>query len=245
MLKETHLPGVTDRADLIRVSTQNDLGVFRTRHAEEADSSVLSVIERDAFPSQWPPTRFTKEISRRRAVYIVATREYREPEIPEVFKDRNRESDESIWNRLSSGLRQFLLIDDHKSTAYPKDYIGGFVAIWFIADEAHIVSIGVRDSVKRAGVGELLMLSAFQQARKHGCNELTLEVRASNNVAQSLYRKYGFQNVGLRKKYYIDNAEDAIIMTTPPISSVEYAVMLDSLARNHAERWGHLPEPIA
>ena len=107
------------------------------------------------------------------------------------------------------------------------------------------VSIGVRESVKRVGVGELLMLSAFQQARMHGCKELTLEVRASNDAAQSLYRKYGFQNVGLRKKYYIDNAEDAIIMTTPPISSVEYAVMLDSLARNHAERWGHLPEPIA
>ena len=245
MLKETHLPGVTDRADLTRVTTESDFGVFRTRHAEKDDASVLSVIERDAFPSQWPPTRFPKEISRRRTVYIVATRDYRELEIPEALKDQSHESDENIWNRLSSGLRQFLLIDDRKSTIYPKDYIGGFIGIWFIADEAHIVSIGVRDSVKRAGVGELLMLSAFQQARKHSCNELALEVRASNNVAQSLYRKYGFQNVGRRKKYYIDNAEDAIIMTTPPISSVEYAVMLDSLARNHAERWGHLPEPIA
>jgi ribosomal-protein-alanine N-acetyltransferase len=150
-----------------------------------------------------------------------------------------------MWERVSSNLRQLLLIDERKSTSYPRDYIGGFVGVWFIADEAHIVSIGVRESVKRAGVGELLMLSAFQQARKHGCKELTLEVRASNDAAQSLYRKYGFQNVGLRKKYYIDNAEDAIIMTTPPISSVEYAVMLDSLARNHAERWGHLPKPIA
>ena len=245
MLKETHLPGITERANLTGVGTSGEYGVFRTRHAEEADASVLSVIERDAFPSQWPPTRFIKEINRRRAVYIVATRDYREPEIPESLKNQRQETDVSIWNRLSSSLRQLLLIDERRSTAYPKDYIGGFVGVWYIADEAHIVSIGVRESVKRVGVGELLMLSAFQQARMHGCKELTLEVRASNDAAQSLYRKYGFQNVGLRKKYYIDNAEDAIIMTTPPISSLEYAVMLDSLARNHAERWGHLPEPIA
>ncbi len=242
MLKQTAVLVAPNRTDTARFIAPD---VFRTRAAEEGDASILSVIERDAFPSQWPPTRFIKEISRRRAVYIVAAREYQESEIPSGLKIQSGMAEASIWDRVSSSLRQLLLIEDRKSTAYPKDYIGGFVGVWFIADEAHIVSIGVRESVKRAGVGELLMLSAFQQARKHGCKELTLEVRASNDAAQSLYRKYGFQNVGLRKKYYIDNAEDAIIMTTPPISSVEYAVMLDSLARNHAERWGHLPEPIA
>jgi ribosomal-protein-alanine N-acetyltransferase len=242
MLKETAESHVTYRTDASLFGAPD---VFRTRAAEAADASILSVIERDAFPSQWPPTRFIKEISRRRASYIVATRDYQESEIPSALKVQNGVAQTGMWDRFSSSLRQLLLIDERKSTAYPKDYIGGFVGVWFIADEAHIVSIGVREPVKRAGVGELLMLSAFQQARKHGCKELTLEVRASNDAAQALYRKYGFRNVGLRKKYYIDNAEDAIIMTTPPISSVEYAVMLDSLARNHAERWGHLPEPIA
>ncbi|NQW17351.1 MAG: ribosomal protein S18-alanine N-acetyltransferase [Chloroflexi bacterium] len=242
MFNESHLLGTIDRTDSSRTRR---VGAFHTRPAEEVDASILSVIEREAFPAQWPPTRFTNEISRRRAVYMVATRDYMEPEIPEALRDQRRLAHSSMWNRVSSGLRQFLLLDESKSAGFPKDYIVGFVGVWFIVDEAHIVSIGVRESVKRVGVGELLLLSAFQQARKHGCKELTLEVRASNNAAQSLYRKYGFQSVGLRKKYYIDNAEDAIIMTTPPISSVEYAVMLDSLARNHAERWGHLPEPIA
>jgi len=242
MLKQTAYLNALDRTAQCPSSRS---GAYETRAAEEADAAILSVIERDAFPSQWPPTRFIKEISRRRALYIVASRGYRESELPPGQSIQHGGPEIGIWDRISSGLRQLLLIDERKGTSYPKDYIGGFVGVWFIADEAHIVSIGVRESVKRAGIGELLMLSAFQQAREHGCKELTLEVRASNDAAQSLYRKYGFQNVGLRKKYYIDNAEDAIIMTTPPISSVEYAVTLDSLARNHAERWGHLPASIA
>ena len=89
------------------------------------------------------------------------------------------------------------------------------------------------------------MLGAFREARRHGAREITLEVRASNFAARALYRKYGFREVGLRKRYYIDNGEDAIIMTTPPIANVEYTVSLDSLARSHAVRWGHVLQPAA
>jgi ribosomal-protein-alanine N-acetyltransferase len=125
----------------------------------------------------------------------------------------------------------------------PRDRIAGFVGVWFIADEAHIVALGVRPKDRRKGVGELLMLAAFREARRHGTREMTLEVRASNSPAQTLYRKYGFREVGLRKRYYINNGEDAIIMTTPPIANVEYAVFLNSLARSHAVRWGHVSQP--
>jgi ribosomal-protein-alanine N-acetyltransferase len=64
-------------------------------------------------------------------------------------------------------------------------------------------------------------------------------VRASNEAARSLYRKYGFQDAGLRKRYYSDNKEDAVIMTTLPIQSAEYRIRFEALVRDHAARWGH------
>jgi ribosomal-protein-alanine N-acetyltransferase len=69
-------------------------------------------------------------------------------------------------------------------------------------------------------------------------NVLTLEVRKSNSGAQALYAKYGFREVGLRKRYYVDNSEDAIIMTTPSISTSDFARRLQRLSREHAARWG-------
>lgn len=110
--------------------------------------------------------------------------------------------------------------------------------MWFVVDEAHVVSIGVRKVERRRGVGELLLLGAFDAARRRKMNVLTLEVRKSNSGAQALYAKYGFREVGLRKKYYVDNGEDAIIMTTPSISTPDFAQRLQRLSREHGARWG-------
>ena len=148
-------------------------------------------------------------------------------------------------NRIAAGLKQISFVDGFTGADSPRDYVAGFAGIWFIADEAHIVSLGVRPDDQRKGIGELLMLATFREARRYGVREMTLEVRASNSPAQALYRKYGFKDVGLRKRYYIDNREDAIIMTTPPLANLEYAVALDSLARSHAVRWGHTIQPAA
>lgn len=217
---------------------------FYARPAEHRDAPVLSAVERDAFPTQWPPTRFSRELSRRRTSYLAAARELpiaRDPvrQPPSEGSEENR----SILGKIAAGLKQISFLDGLHGAESPRDYIAGFVGIWFIGDEAHIVSLGVRPKDHRKGVGELLLLATFREARKYGMREVTLEVRSSNAPAQALYRKYGFRNVGLRKRYYIDNGEDAIIMTTPPIANVEYAVSLDSLARSHAVRWGHLLQP--
>jgi len=67
---------------------------------------------------------------------------------------------------------------------------------------------------------------------------MTLEVRESNWVAINLYRKYGFEQKGLRKAYYADNREDALIMTTEPILRPEYREFFVALAREHTARWG-------
>ncbi len=229
---------------------------FYVRPAEHRDAAVLSTVEREAFPTQWPPTRFSREITRRRTSYLAAARKLpipldsgRRPVTSRSTHGTTRVPGKSskqgrgILGRIAAGLKQISFIDSFTGAEPPRDYIAGFVGVWFIADEAHIVSLGVRPKDHRKGVGELLMLGAFREARRYGAREVTLEVRASNFPAQTLYRKYGFREVGLRKHYYMDNGEDAIIMTTPPIANVEYAVSLDSLARSHAVRWGHVLRP--
>ncbi len=221
---------------------------FYIRPAEHRDAAVLSAVEREAFPTQWPPTRFSREVTRRRTSYLAAAREL--PVSPVTgglsaprASARGIERGRGILGRIAASLKQISFMDGLKGAEPPRDLIVGFIGIWFIADEAHIVSLGVRPNDHRKGLGELLLLAAFREARRYGMREVTLEVRASNSPAQALYRKYGFREVGLRKRYYMDNGEDGIIMTTPPIANVAYAVSLDSLARSHAVRWGHLLQP--
>jgi len=67
---------------------------------------------------------------------------------------------------------------------------------------------------------------------------ITLEVRASNIAAQSLYSKYGFAQVGLRRGYYTDNREDGVLMSTEDIASVPFQVRLQELKQAHSEKWG-------
>ncbi len=221
---------------------------FYIRPADHRDAAVLSAVEREAFPTQWPPTRFSREVTRRRTSYLAAAREL--PVSPVTgglsaprASSRGIERGRGILGRIAASVKQISFMDGFKGAEPPRDLIVGFIGIWFIADEAHIVSLGVRPNDHRKGLGELLLLAAFREARRYGMREVTLEVRASNSPAQALYRKYGFREVGSRKRYYMDNGEDAIIMTTPPIANVPYAVSLDSLARSHAVRWGHLLQP--
>jgi ribosomal-protein-alanine N-acetyltransferase len=92
-----------------------------------------------------------------------------------------------------------------------------------IVDEAHISTIAVHPKWRGRGLGEMVLVAMIDAAIQRGAAEVTLEVRVSNLVAQSLYRKYAFVQVGRRKGYYHDNREDALIMTTPKVSETGFA----------------------
>lgn len=98
----------------------------------------------------------------------------------------------------------------------------GYGGFWLILDEAHICTLGVHPDWRRRGIGELLLTHLIDQAVRLHAAVLTLEVRVSNLAAQKLYQKYGFMAAGLRKWYYSDNNEDALIMTTPLITSLSF-----------------------
>lgn len=88
----------------------------------------------------------------------------------------------------------------------------GYCGMWIIMDEAHITNIAVHSTYRGRGLGEWMLRYAIEFSTLYGAEKMTLEVRASNVVAQQLYKKLGFEVTGLRPGYYSDNKEDALIM---------------------------------
>ncbi|WKA55342.1 ribosomal protein S18-alanine N-acetyltransferase [Planococcus shixiaomingii] len=90
--------------------------------------------------------------------------------------------------------------------------IVGYCGMWLVMDEAHVTNIAIRPDERGKKLGERLMMAAIEVAKDQGAMLMTLEARVSNHVAQNLYRKLGFKNGGIRKRYYSDNYEDALVM---------------------------------
>lgn len=110
----------------------------------------------------------------------------------------------------------------------------GYAGIMLVGDEGHITTIAVDPNMQRSAIGMRLMLALAKSALERAANSMTLEVRASNRAAQSLYKRYGFVSVGARKGYYQDNAEDAFIMWVRNIDSPEYGELLSKYAARYA-----------
>ena len=98
--------------------------------------------------------------------------------------------------------------------ARSNDVIVGYAGLWLMVDEAHITTFAVHPDSRRQRIGERLLQRLFEVAAVMNAEWLTLEVRASNLPAQKLYEKYGFRRAGVRRRYYSDNNEDALIMWT-------------------------------
>lgn len=92
------------------------------------------------------------------------------------------------------------------------DRLVGYAGLWCVGDEGHITNVAVHPDFRRRGIGQALISVLLSHTITNGIRSHTLEVRASNNAAISLYTKFGFEPAGRRKNYYEDNGEDAIIM---------------------------------
>ncbi|EIT84400.1 ribosomal-protein-alanine acetyltransferase [Fictibacillus macauensis ZFHKF-1] len=115
-------------------------------------------------------------------------------------------TEEAFYNEIvSNQFASYLLIERDGELA-------GYCGVWVIIDEAHITNIAILPSFRGKKLGEALMREAMVHARKHGADRMSLEVRVSNAIAQNLYSKLGFEHGGIRKNYYSDNGEDALVM---------------------------------
>lgn len=219
---------------------------FSVRVATLDDSTMLESIEREAFPGMTPVTRISRDLTRQNGLYLAAVRGWN-PEEKEsgpryAIATRAEKDDDSFTARMKRNVDRHLL-DRIMKPKLPPDYIAGFAGLWFVLDEAHVVIIGLREFDRRKGIGELLLISGLEQAAANDSRVVTLEVRESNRVAIELYSKYGFQKVGLRRRYYSDNGEDAVIMTTPPVKSEDFQRRFSHLVEQHAEKWGWALRP--
>lgn len=100
----------------------------------------------------------------------------------------------------------------HYYVAARSDKVIGYAGMWMILDEAHVTNIAVHPEFRGLNFGKRLTQTLIMQAFRQGANRITLEVRVSNLIARKLYKELGFNEVGMRKGYYSDNKEDAIIM---------------------------------
>lgn len=209
------------------------------RQMQESDIPQVIEIDREAFPTQWPrPTysTFKQELRNRLAYYIVAAKpQEKELPIQNVVKQTLRQRLHKLWQSLSFNRSCRETIQEGISSA---DYIVGIAGFWIMVDEAHITTIAVRKAYRRQGIGEFLLISIIDMAIQMNAKIVTLEVRVSNIPAQALYEKYGFQRVGLRRAYYTDNGEDALLMSTESITSEAFQTNFQQLKRNHLLKWG-------
>ena len=116
------------------------------------------------------------------------------------------------WSRESFELELTKNLLARYIVAEIDNYVVGYGGIWLILDEGHITNIAVDEEYRGLGVGNRLVEGLIQLCIDRNIRAMTLEVRRTNEVAKSLYKKYGFCEYGIRPKYYSDNNEDAIIM---------------------------------
>jgi ribosomal-protein-alanine N-acetyltransferase len=215
---------------------------YQVRPMDMGDISQVMEIERESFLDMWPTSAFKQDIQHNRlARYLVVVEQREEGEEatapPTEREPRGAPMPPPRLGRWLGELKRLFGGEEEAETS--REPIVGFVGVWLTPDEAHIVTIAVRESHRGRGIGELLLIAAIALATLNEREVVTLEVRASNQAAQALYEKYGFRKVGVRQRYYSDNHEDAVIMTTEPIHSAPYQALLQQLRREHRERCGH------
>jgi [ribosomal protein S18]-alanine N-acetyltransferase len=197
-----------------------------------SDIPAVSAIERLSFPQPWPQSAYRREIVENRMAYYVVARQEREdletaappsaPPPPQPIAQPALPGEEGLLGRLQRLFRA----QDESTTSNGDRSVVGYAGLWLMSDEAHVTTIAVHPEHRGKRVGELLLLHLIDRGLVIGARWVTLEVRVTNTVAQSLYRKYTFKEMGVRRRYYSDNGEDALIMWTDALDSDRFREVL-------------------
>jgi len=212
------------------------------RLMRKTDAAQVTEIDREAFPTMWPPANYQRELENLLARYIVACDSEIKAE-ESYTKASPKKGLSAVLSRIKQPFNP-VRFSGYETRPLGGDYIIGFAGFWTLANEAHITNIAVRECYLRRGIGELLLISTIDLAKEMKVKIITLEVRASNTAAQSLYYKYGFIRVGLRPGYYIDNREDAVLMSTEDIISSPFQTQFQKLKRAYHQKRGISPNQI-
>lgn len=192
----------------------------------ESDVPRVQEIERQSFTTPWSAATYLRELrSPEHSRYVVARMSSTRPPMRTPEPEPRR-----------SWLTSLLPLRFGPLTPPSQYAVVGYGGIWITVEEAHVTTIASAPEVRGYGVGELVLNGLIDLGLELGVRMLSLEVRMSNTVAQNLYLKYGFEARGTRRRYYTDNNEDALIMTTNEINTSEYQERLYDLRLLLAER---------
>ena len=112
--------------------------------------------------------------------------------------------------------------------------MAGYIGFLMVDEEAHMTTIATAPEYQRSGVATTMIIDAVRTLRAGGVRHISLEVAANNDAAQSLYRRFGFAPIAVRKNYYPVTGQDALVMWVYDIDSEEYTRRLDELSRTAA-----------
>lgn len=162
----------------------------RVRHMNISDQATCLHIQRRAFPKSKSYTDFEKELHKDHSIYLV-----------------------TYFEQCQVQAQQKIKLSNYSCECFTNEKnVSGFIGSWRVADQIQIIDFVVAPEFRRFGIGWLLLDSLIEHARSFRSKLVTLEVRASNDAALNLYKKFGFEVCGRRKSYYSNKTEDAILM---------------------------------
>src|SRR5947209_11403533 len=197
----------------------------------------VSAIERLSFPQPWPQNAYRREILENRMAHYIVAQQVGEEVSPERPPPLDKASPRGRGRWFERFLRPAPEPPSPELEVELRSIVG-YAGIWVMTDEAHVTTIAAHPDVRGRGVGELLLVALIHRSMEVGARWMTLEVRASNSVAQHLYRKYTFKEMGVRRRYYSDNGEDALVMWTDALDSETFQTAMEHNERKLAERLG-------
>lgn len=166
------------------------------RDMAREDIRAVRRIESAAYQDAWPSRVFENELENGFAHYRVAVERASDEPPSGMFP---------VFRRLvGRGVHERIV---------------GFMGIWYMVDQLHLVTIAVEPGRQGEGIGRRLLLECFHLAQEAELNEIVLEVRQTNERARALYEHAGFRQAGVLKDYYQDNHEDAVVMLSGPLDS--------------------------
>jgi len=173
---------------------------IRIRVATAEDIDAMTELDATCFSAPWSRASFEAELTTNQlAWYLVAE------EMVPTYENLETELNGEL-NGATDGI-----FESEKDEAQVGLLIG-YAGLWAIEDEGHITNVAVHPDYRRMHLGSILVDMLIAQTRLEGLKRFTLEVRVSNQAAIALYEKFGFVSAGIRKGYYEDNNEDAMIM---------------------------------
>jgi len=171
-------------------------------------------------PYPWPASAYVYELKQNRLAHYYVVR---------ASGPGSLLAAERWWERLRRSLARAT-----------ETQLAGYGGFWVMGDEAHISTIAIHPAFRRRGLGGLLMVHMVEEAIALSARLVTLEVRVSNLSAQRLYESLGFVEVGLRKNYYHDNKEDALIMTVEGVETEAYRAVISKWRTRWEAKTGSL-----